>query len=362
MSTTAAETKHPSDQNDPVSMGTAQDAAEPQPKSAHILNSPQHQLPTVLWEKILLALEPTEQDKLRFSCKKFYRALQPYIVFVQTSQGETKKSGRGNRTVKTRHIVSSLSEALAVLGSFRVEYPLRRFEIRLARGSHMVDDDYEWEEWLRELWWRQREAASQRRDRCISSGCFNGLHYCRGVNLCVRTSQIYALCGKEGVEFAKLIVLLQPPNVHWHVPLEAFAWCSTLTSVTFPEGLQQVGEGAFAWCSSLTSVTFPPGCQQVGEGAFFGCSSLTSVTFPEGLQQVGNYAFCGCSSLTSVTFLEGLQNVGSSAFEGCIMLTSVTFPHGLQKVGDEVFAGCISLSFVTFPSWFEIPKDVKSPH
>ena len=99
----------------------------------------QYQLPTELWEKILLALEPTEQDKLRFSCKNFYRALQPYIVFVQTSQGETKKSGRDNRTVKIGHVVSSLNEALAELERFRVEYPLRRFEIRLARGRHIVD-------------------------------------------------------------------------------------------------------------------------------------------------------------------------------------------------------------------------------
>ena len=52
-------------------------------------------------------------------------------------------------------------------------------------------------------------------------------------------------------------------------------------------------------------MTFPEGLQQVGEKAFFGCSSLTSVTFPEGLQQVGYCAFYECRSLTSVTSRRG---------------------------------------------------------
>ena len=67
--------------------------------------------------------------------------------------------------------------------------------------------------------------------------------------MCVTSSEIYALCGEHGVEFVKLL-----PGTDVLAP-EAFCGCSSLTSVTFPEGLQQVGWGAFSGCSSLTPAT-----------------------------------------------------------------------------------------------------------
>merc|ERR1711871_229188 len=160
----------------------------------------------------------------------------------------------------------------------------------MGEGRHTVDGNVErWE---------------KVRDLSVGGGCYKGLRCCWGVNLCVTSSEIYALCGEHGVEFVKLL-----PGADVLAP-EAFRECSSLTSVTFPEGLQQVGKFAFVGCSSLTSVTFPEELQQVGDKAFFKCRSLTSVTLPEGLQQVGKYAFNCCSSLTSVTFSEGLQQVG----------------------------------------------------
>ena len=58
--------------------------------------------------------------------------------------------------------------------------------------------------------------------------------------------------------------------------------------------------------------------------AFILCSNLTSVSFPDGLQTIGNQAFSGCSSLSSVSFSKNLTVIGGSAFEGCKKLTSVT--------------------------------------
>ena len=90
--------------------------------------------------------------------------------------------------------------------------------------------------------------------------------------------------------------------------------------VTFPEGLQQVGECAFSGCSSLKTVALPEGLQQVGRFAFYECSSLKTVTFPEGLQQVGGFAFAGCSSLKTVTLPQGCFYTESSS--------DPSFPYG----------------------------------
>ena len=102
-------------------------------------------------------------------------------------------------------------------------------------------------------------AIKKVKDLPVGGGCYKGLRCCRGVNLCVTSSEIYALCGEHGVEFVKLL-----PGTDVLAP-EAFGGCSSLTSVTLPEGLQQMGQCAFRGCSSLTSVTFPEGLQQVDD-------------------------------------------------------------------------------------------------
>ena len=58
--------------------------------------------------------------------------------------------------------------------------------------------------------------------------------------------------------------------------------------------------------------------------AFYGCSSLTSITIPEGVTSIGSSAFSGCSSLTSITISESVVEIESLAFEGCTGLTSIT--------------------------------------
>ena len=82
------------------------------------------------------------------------------------------------------------------------------------------------------------------------------------------------------------------------------------------------GDHAFAYCSSLTSVTLPEGLTSIGDNAFY-CSSLKSITLPEGLTSIGNWAFKE-STLESITLPEGLTSIGDWAFQKCSALTTVT--------------------------------------
>ena len=60
------------------------------------------------------------------------------------------------------------------------------------KGVHrQVDGDVHWLEEVKDL--------------PIGGGCYKGLRCCRGVNLCVTSAEIYALCGEQGVEFVKLL-------------------------------------------------------------------------------------------------------------------------------------------------------------
>ena len=75
------------------------------------------------------------------------------------------------------------------------------------------------------------------------------------------------------------------PSTHNGLPVNgigdgAFGFCTSLTSITIPNGVNAIGAFAFQGCSSLASITIPNSVTSIGDGAFFGCTSLTSVTIP----------------------------------------------------------------------------------
>ena len=117
----------------------------------------------------------------------------------------------------------------------------------------------------------------------------------------------------------------------------AFAYRSSLTSVTIPNSVTSIGERAFMDCSSLTSVTIPNSVTYIGWGAFSGCESLTSVTIPNSVTSIGYGAFWGCKSLTIMTIPNSVTSIGHKAFYGCKSLKSVTIPTSVTSIGEEAF-------------------------
>ena len=50
------------------------------------------------------------------------------------------------------------------------------------------------------------------------------------------------------------------------IGVEAFQYCSTLTSVILPEGVTAIGDSAFYYCTSLTSINLPDSLRAVQQG------------------------------------------------------------------------------------------------
>jgi len=106
---------------------------------------------------------------------------------------------------------------------------------------------------------------------------------------------------------------------------DAFADCTSLTSVTIPSSVTSIGEYAFGHCTSLTSLIIPSSITSIDNGVFYNCTSLTSVTIPNSVTSIGSLAFYDCTSLTSVTIPGSVTNIGYYAFGDCSSLTSITF-------------------------------------
>jgi hypothetical protein len=119
---------------------------------------------------------------------------------------------------------------------------------------------------------------------------------------------------------------------------DAFLRCSSLTSITIPDGVTSIEDYAFFECTSLTSITIPDRVTSIGDDLFTNCSSLTSVTIGNGVTSIRNYAFWACTSLTRITIGNGVTRIGAAAFERCTSLNSITFQGDAPNVvGNDPF-------------------------
>lgn len=191
---------------------------------------------------------------------------------------------------------------------------------------------------------------------------------------------------------------------------------SSVTSVTIPASVTEIGSNAFADCTNLTSVNYAgdwsnltiqsgnpavedaaneqlfdfaftpdntavivtnykckgtaadvtiPSCYKgkpvtAINNAAFPNSAVTSVTIPDSVTSIPDAAFVNCSQLTNISIPNSVTYIGFSAFDGCASLKSITLPSSLRTIGNSAFAGCPSLMTVTYPGsktqWDAITK------
>ena len=110
--------------------------------------------------------------------------------------------------------------------------------------------------------------------------------------------------------------LVEIPSLFIENQYGVYSGCTSLTSMTIPNGVEVVGEGTFSGCTGLTSVTFPNTLTTIRGNAFSRCSGLTSITIPDSVTTIDYYAFSDCTSLASVTVEATTPpTLSSSAFD-----------------------------------------------
>ncbi len=134
----------------------------------------------------------------------------------------------------------------------------------------------------------------------------------------------------------------------------AFSGCTALENVKLTESLIYIREQAFSGCTALRELTIYENVNgatvDVEGGAFENCTSLVTVSLPEGMRALMGRTFDGCSSLKSINIPESMINIYDYAFSGCSALEAVKLPDGLKYIGTEAFANCTSLTEIKIPS------------
>ena len=111
-----------------------------------------------------------------------------------------------------------------------------------------------------------------------------------------------------------------------------------VTNVIIPDGVTRVGRRAFAYCTSLKTITIPSSVTVIGADAFRSCRNLASVTISDGVRTIGDEAFYFCDALKSVVIPNSVTEIGNSTFEYCTSLASVYCkPTTPPYIGYDVF-------------------------
>ena len=112
----------------------------------------------------------------------------------------------------------------------------------------------------------------------------------------------------------------------------AFENCTALQKIILPPKLETIGADAFYNCSSATEIFVPKTVKAWGRdysrGTFGGCAALTTLTFEDGLEQIGYWAtFSGAESLESIEIPASVKKIAPLCFNACPSLKTVVF-HG----------------------------------
>ena len=129
----------------------------------------------------------------------------------------------------------------------------------------------------------------------------------------------------------------------------AFSACTSLTSVTIPDGVTRIGDYAFLGCA-IRELVIPDSVTRIGSYVFSECSQMKTCTLGSGVTNVSNYAFYQCWALTSMTIPDSVTGISQYAFRACDGMTDFTIGSGVTYIGDNVFFDCYHLTSVTINS------------
>ena len=123
---------------------------------------------------------------------------------------------------------------------------------------------------------------------------------------------------------------------------------SSGTTISFPDGLVQIGSGVFYGMTNLGgTLTIPDSVTEIGQAAFSGCTGLSgTLTLPSNLNFIGEDAFKSCSGLTGpLTIPDSVTELNTGTFSGCTGLSgTLTLPSSLTKIKSTVFNNCSGLT------------------
>jgi len=123
---------------------------------------------------------------------------------------------------------------------------------------------------------------------------------------------------------------------------EIEGYTGTETDLILPQRYEdytviRIAPFAFRRQRSITSVTIPDTVVNIGREAFYICPKLKTVKLPRQLKIIDNNAFNYCKALETVEIPEGTIHIGRHAFYDCLSLKWIKIPDSVGYMDRKVF-------------------------
>ena len=128
---------------------------------------------------------------------------------------------------------------------------------------------------------------------------------------------------------------------------------STVRELVLPEGVTYISGDDAIYCVNLTDIRFPSTLRRITGRDVFGHTQLTSLTFNEGLEEIGDDVIPGGDKLREVRFPSTLRTLGSGNLRDGLAGTWAALPEGVTAVRDQFLPSTRRVECVFLPASIE---------
>lgn len=145
----------------------------------------------------------------------------------------------------------------------------------------------------------------------------------------------------------KYLSTLEIPEEITAIKPNTFAYCNSISTIKFHDGVTSIGNNAFRFCY-VSSISGGKNIKTIGDNAFED-SHISDMSSFEGLSSIGKFAFA-MTRLNSIVLPNTIESLGNYAFWSCTGLSNVVLSEPLKKLPNGIFSGCTSLKHIIIPS------------
>lgn len=180
----------------------------------------------------------------------------------------------------------------------------------------------------------------------IGTGAFSN---CKGLTELHLPDSVTSI-GESAFKGSGLTGELQLPNSITSIGNEAFRNVKIEGNLVLPSALTFLGTRAFNE-TTISSVTFPDTLKNIGNYAFYNCPNLSgTLIIPEGVVSIGTATFTK-TGIEKLELADSVQTISAGAFSTCAKLTSVQIGEQgkgksqLQTIGSKAFNNDTNITY-----------------